>query len=155
AGVAVASPLVPPSSAWSSPALDGAIYGEPLVFANRVIVATENDSLYALDIGDGHVVWGPTHVGTPVPQSWLPCGDIFPLGITSTPVIAPSPDTVYAVAEPTTAVTNVVAHALVAVDTTTGAVRWQHTVDPAGIASLDRRNHQQRAALALANGRVY
>ena len=57
AGVAVSLPLVPPSSAWTSPALDGAIYGEPLVFANQVIVATENDSLYALDISDGHVVW--------------------------------------------------------------------------------------------------
>lgn len=154
-GVAIALPLVPPSSAWTSPALDGAIYGEPLVYANRVIVATENDSLYALDIADGHVIWGPTHVGTPVPQSWLQCGDIFPLGITSTPVIDPATNTVYAVAEHTTAVTNVVAHDLVALDVNTGAVRWQHTVDPSGIASIDRRNHQQRAALALGNGRVY
>jgi outer membrane protein assembly factor BamB len=155
AGDAVTSALVPPSPAWTSPVLDGAIYGEPLVFANLVIVATENDSLYALDITDGTVVWGPTHIGTPVPQSWLQCGNIFPLGITSTPVIDAATKTVYAVAEHTTSVTNVVSHDLVAVDTATGAVRWQRPIDPAAIAPLDRRDHQQRAALALANGRVY
>jgi hypothetical protein len=155
AGTAVASSLVPTSTAWASPRLDGTIYGEPLEFANRVIVATENDSLYALDMTDGHVVWGPTHVGTPVPQSWLQCGNIFPLGITSTPVVDPTTNTVYAVAEHTTGTTNVISHDLVAVDTTTGAVRWQHPIDPAAIAPIDRRNHQQRAALAFANGRVY
>ena len=155
AGVAISSALVPTSAAWSSPQLDGAIYGEPLVFAHRVIVATENDSLYALDLTDGHIVWGPTHVGTPVPKSWLQCGDIFPLGITSTPVVDPATNTLYAVAERTTVFTNIVSHDLVAVDAATGAVRWQHPIDPAAIAPIDRRNHQQRAALALANGRVY
>lgn len=155
AGNAATSPLVPPSSAWTSVTLDGAIYGEPLVTGNRVIVATENDSLYALDLGDGHVLWGPTHMGNPVPRSWLQCGDIFPLGITSTPVIDPATSTVYAVAEHTTSTTNVASHDLVAVDDATGALRWQHPVDPGGIAPLDRRDHQQRAALALGNGRVY
>jgi outer membrane protein assembly factor BamB len=38
---------------------------------------------------------------------------------------------------------------------TTGTVRWQHSIDPAAVAPLDRRNHQQRSALAFANGRVY
>src|SRR5262249_61811202 len=47
--------------AWTSPALDGSIYGEPLVFAGRVYVATENDTVYALSaakIGRAHV-WTP------------------------------------------------------------------------------------------------
>lgn len=79
--------LVAPRVALASPVLDGDIYGEPVVLGSRVLVATENNSLYALDLGDGHVVWGPTHIGTPVPQSWLQCGDIFPLGITGTPVV--------------------------------------------------------------------
>jgi outer membrane protein assembly factor BamB len=155
AGNAVTPSLVPASRAWTSVALDGAIYAEPLVFGNRVIVVTENDSLYALDVVDGHVLWGPTHVGDPVPESWLHCGDIFPLGITSTPVIDPATSTVYAVAEHTTATTNVVSHDLVAVDVTSGTLRWQRRVDPGAIAPLDRRDHQQRAALALGNGRVY
>ena len=154
-GVASAKALVPTTEAWTSPSLDGAIYGEPLVLANRVIVATENDSVYSLDLDDGHVVWGPVHLGAPVPQAWLPCGNIFPLGITSTPVVDPNTNTVYVLAETTTTTPNVVSHDLVALDTVTGAVRWQHPIDPAGIAPLDRRNHQQRAALTLANGRVY
>jgi outer membrane protein assembly factor BamB len=155
AGVAVAESLVPASRAWKSPRLDGAVYGEPLVLNHRVIVATENDSVYALDLRDGHILWGPRHVGTPVPQSWLPCGDIFPLGITSTPVIDPVTNTVYVVAERTTLSPDVVSHDVVALDALTGTVRWQHSIDPAAVAPLDRRNHQQRAALALANGRVY
>lgn len=154
-GVANARLLVPTTDAWTSPSLDGSIYGEPLVLANRVIVATENDSVYSLDLVTGQVVWGPVHLGTPVPQSWLPCGNIFPLGITSTPVIDPTTNTVYVLGEVTTPTTNVVSHDLVALDTADGSVRWQHSVDPAGIAPLDRRNHQQRAALTLANGRVY
>lgn len=147
--------LSSPRPAWTSPTLDGAIYGEPLVIGSRVVVTTENDSLYELDLADGHVVWGPTHVGTPVPQSWLKCGNIFPLGITSTPVVDVATKTIYAVAEHTTTTANVVSHDLLAVDLTSGAVRWQHPIDPAAIAPLDRRDHQQRAALALANGRVY
>jgi outer membrane protein assembly factor BamB len=155
AGNAAAGTLVPPSSAWTSPVLDGAIYGEPLVVGNSVIVATENDSLYALDLSTGQVLWGPRHVGTPVPQSELPCGNIFPLGITGTPVVDTATNTVYAVAERTTAKLNVVTHDLVAVNILNGKVRWKHSIDPAAIAPLDRRNHQQRAALTLANGRVY
>ena len=62
-GVANAKALVPTTEAWTSPSLDGAIYGEPLVLANRVIVATENDSVYSLDLDDGHVVWGPVNLG--------------------------------------------------------------------------------------------
>lgn len=147
--------LSSPRPAWTSPTLDGAVYGEPLVIGSTVVVATENDSLYALDLGDGHVLWGPTHVGTPVPQSWLQCGNIFPLGITGTPVVDLSTKTIYAVAETTTPTVNVVSHDLVAVDLTSGSLLWQHPIDPAAIAPIDRRNHQQRAALALANGRVY
>ena len=36
------------SVAWRA-ALDGAVYGQPLVIGNRVVAATENDSLYALN----------------------------------------------------------------------------------------------------------
>src|SRR5258705_11298919 len=34
-----------PSRAWTSPALDGQIYGEPLVSAGRVYVGTPNNNL--------------------------------------------------------------------------------------------------------------
>ena len=42
---------------WTSPAMDGDIYAEPLAIGSRVIAATENDSVYALDASTGQVVW--------------------------------------------------------------------------------------------------
>src|SRR5580704_11214538 len=76
--------------AWTSPSLDGQIFGEPLVFDGRVYVATENDTVYALNASNGAKVWS-AHLATPVPATDLPCGDITPpVGITGTPVIDPS-----------------------------------------------------------------
>ena len=126
--------------------LDGAVYAEPLVVGNRVIVATEGDTLYALDAATGNVQWH-TNVGTPVPQSSLPCGNIDPLGITGTPVYDPATRLVFAVAE-----VSGPAHILVGVDVANGQVKVRRVVDTDG---MDARAHQQRSALTLANGRVY
>ncbi len=130
---------------WGKP-LDGAIYAEPLVVGNRVIVTTEGDSLYALDPTTGSVQWH-TNVGVPVPQSTLPCGNIDPLGITGTPVYDPATGLVFAVAE-----ISGPAHMLVGVDVTSGQVKVRRLVDTDG---MDPRAHQQRGALTLANGMVY
>ena len=138
--------LFPTFLHWTSPDLDGAIYGQPLLVAGRVVVATENDSLYGLDPRNGQVVWR-THVGTPVPLANLPCGDIDPLGITGTPAEDPATGTVYAVAEITGP-----AHLLVAVNAATGAVRFTRPFDPPG---MDPSVQQERAAVLVANGRVY
>jgi outer membrane protein assembly factor BamB len=131
---------------WTSPALDGVVYAEPLLFDARVFVATENDSVYALDAATGAVVWR-THLGDPVPRSALPCGNIDPTGITGTPVIDPSSGLLYAVAflQPGR-------HELVAVDTANGRVRFHRSIDPPGANPLIE---QQRAALAISHGRVY
>ena len=73
--------------AWTSRLLDGQIYGSPLVYAKEVIVATENNSVYALSAATGRVVWSH-HLAPVVPARDLPCGDIDPtVGITGTPVI--------------------------------------------------------------------
>jgi outer membrane protein assembly factor BamB len=126
--------------------LNGAVYAEPLVIGTRVIVATEGDSLYALDRNTGQVQWH-TNVGTPVPLSALPCGNIDPLGITGTPVYDPATGLVFAVAEITGP-----AHILVGIDVATGQVRVRRSVD---IPAMDPRAHQQRAALALYKNMVY
>jgi outer membrane protein assembly factor BamB len=127
-------------------ALDGAVYAEPLVVGGRVLVATENDSLYALDVRTGTVQWHVS-VGTPVSQSALPCGDIFPLGITGTPVYDAHTGLVFAVAEVTGP-----AHILFGIDARTGHIKVRRSVDVPG---MDPRAHQQRPALALAGNRVY
>ena len=141
--------LFPTFLHWTSPDLDGDIYGQPLLVAGRVVVATENDSLYGLDPRTGKVVWR-TNVGTPVPLGNLPCGDIDPLGITGTPAEDPATGLVYAVAEVVEGANP--AHILVAVDAATGAVRFTRPFDPPG---MDTTVQQERAALVVANGRVY
>ena len=140
------APMSAPRILWRSPALDGDVYAEPLLTGGRVIVATEGDSLYSLDAGTGAVIW-QARLGTPAPRSQLPCGDIFPLGITGTPVVDTATQLVYAVAE-----TAGGHHTLAAVDLAGGRVRWQRSVDPPGMTPI---THQQRGALALTGGRVY
>jgi polyvinyl alcohol dehydrogenase (cytochrome) len=73
-GVSVSSPAmgtVRPS--WTA-TVDGTVYAQPLVVGSQVIVATENDSVYALDASTGAVRWS-RHLATPVP-SGLPCGNV-------------------------------------------------------------------------------
>ncbi|MCW2504523.1 MAG: hypothetical protein JWO79_2807 [Actinomycetia bacterium] len=139
------APLGTLSKAWSA-ALDGAVYGQPLVVGNRVFAATEKDTVYALDATTGAVAWS-SHVGTPVPKSALPCGNIDPLGITSTMVYDADTGLLFALAEVTGG-----EHVLVSFDAATGAVRERRNADP---PKGDRIAHQQRSALNLLGGRVY
>src|SRR4249919_4040375 len=126
--------------------LDGAVYGQPLLVGNLVIAATENDSVYGLDQATGKVAWR-THVGTPVPLSDLPCGNIDPLGITGTPVYNPASGLVYAVAE-----TSGYHHVLVGVSVRDGSIQVERDIPtPDGQPRYD----QQRPALGIAAGRVY
>jgi outer membrane protein assembly factor BamB len=144
-GVRPAGPTGTPALAWHAD-LDGAVYGQPLVVGGRVLAATENDSIYSLDLTSGKVLWR-SHVGTPVAQRTLPCGNIDPLGITGTTVYDPATGLVFAVAETTGN-----HHLFIGVDVKTGAVRINRDIPtPDG----QPRVNQQRAALLLANGRVY
>ena len=103
--------------------LDGQVYAEPLVLTNVTItagpntvgtpgtynsvvfVATQHDSLYAINAANGAILWQRTFLDTTNPNDYLPgatsvstvpsddtnSGDINPeIGITSTPVIDPS-----------------------------------------------------------------
>jgi hypothetical protein len=100
--------------------VDGYVYTQPLVVSglkmsdgkvhNVLFVATENDSVYALDANNPTA--GPQHNGvlwqdsfidpgqgiTPVPSQDVEVNDIQPvLGITGTPVIDPATQTLYVV----------------------------------------------------------
>jgi outer membrane protein assembly factor BamB len=135
--------------AWSSPTLDGELYGEPLVSGGHVFVATENDTIYALSATTGTVVWS-THLGAPVPSTMLPCGDITPtVGITGTPVIDPDRGELFAVADEL--VNGSAAHQLVGLDTATGKIELTQDVDPSGSTPSALL---QRTGLTLDAGRV-
>jgi outer membrane protein assembly factor BamB len=141
------TPLVP-SLAWQSPELGAPIWGQPLILGSRVYVATVGDDLYALDGATGAVVW-KQHAGTPVPSGQLPCGDITPtVGIVGTPVIDPSRNEIFAVAD--TLESSQVHHELVGYDLATGAELLRTRVDPPGEATA----LLQRTALNLDGGNV-
>jgi outer membrane protein assembly factor BamB len=135
--------------AWTSPALDGQLYGEPLVYAGRVFVATENDTVYALSAATGAVTWS-AHLGRPVPAGSLPCGDIAPtVGITGTPVIDQPRGEIFVVADEMAG--GRPAHRLVGLSTASGRVEMSQDVDPPG---ADTAALLQRTGLTLDAGQV-
>jgi outer membrane protein assembly factor BamB len=134
---------------WTSPSLDGTLYGEPLVYGKNVYVATEHDTVYALSARTGLIVW-KRHLATPVPSMKLPCGNILPIeGITGTPVIDPLRNEIYVVAFEM--LNGRPSHVFVGLDATTGRLRMTHDVDPPGATPLALL---QRTGLTLDNGRV-
>jgi streptogramin lyase len=87
-------------------------------------------------------------VGSPSPAYQRPCGDIDPLGITSTPVYSAQTGEVYLVAEHG----GNIGHDLIALDPRTGKIEWRKSVDLPG---PDPVAMQQRGALAITGGRVW
>ena len=138
--------LSSPRVAWTA-SLDGAVYASPLIVAGHVIVATENNSVYALDLFTGATVW-TVHLGDPVDAASLPCGNIGPVtGITGTPAAEPGTGRLYVVA-----FLHSHHHMLYALSLANGSVVGQQDVDPQG---SNPAVQQQRGALSVASGYVY
>jgi hypothetical protein len=173
--------------------VDGLVYAQPLYvpsltinggFHNVVIIATEADSVYAYDAdadAGGAPLWKASMVDaahgagsgeTPLNSATtLACTDVQPLiGITSTPVIDPSSNTIYVEAKSTDGVNYF--HRLHALDISTGnekspgPIQIKATVPGTGDGSttsgqlvFDSANislHQQsRAGLLLMNGTIF
>jgi hypothetical protein len=78
----------------------GNVYAQPLYWRPRgsnsgmLLVATEDNTVYALDAITGAQIWTRS-LGRPVPRSSLRCGNINPLGITGTPVIDERTESIY------------------------------------------------------------
>jgi len=71
AGQGPSSPaLGSPEVAWGF-AVDATVYASPLIYHGRVIVATENNTVYSINLSDGSVFWR-VHLGTPVNAYSLP-----------------------------------------------------------------------------------
>jgi polyvinyl alcohol dehydrogenase (cytochrome) len=132
--------------AWSR-SLGGAVYGQPLVVGSTVIAATETDEVYGLRLRTGAVLWHTKQLGVPLPLGDQPCGNIDPLGITSTPVYDPQTGLVYVVAQ-----SGRTEHVLVGLRPSDGRVEFRRAVP-----SPDHQPYydQQRGALALADGHIY
>jgi hypothetical protein len=172
--------------------VDSAVYAQPLWARNLtinaakhnvILVATERNSLYAFDADASPctTLWqknliDAAHGGTPgespVPSSdvGVNFGDLSPeVGITGTPVIDPSTNTLYVVSKSEITNSGTFFQRLHAIDLLTGNEKFG---GPANIDSsifvngtgdgssggqvpFDVQHEHQRAALALVNGIVY
>jgi len=127
--------------------VDGKVFASPLIAGGRVIVATENNTVYALDLGSGVVIW-KRHLGTPVDAGTLPCGNISPVtGITGTPAADPLSGELFVVA-----FLSGYHHVLFTLSLADGTVTRSLGIDPAGSIP---QVQQQRPALALTDRFVY
>ncbi|MCU1492355.1 MAG: hypothetical protein JWO62_119 [Acidimicrobiaceae bacterium] len=154
--------------AWNDDALDGVVYGEPLIYDARAYVATEGDSVYAIAARTGKVLWR-VHVGTPVSRSIIgstptlsaSCGLIDPLGVTGTPVIDPTTNELFVAEEtqlPGAKNWQHVRHWMVAISLSTHRELWHRDIDPPhgnNGASYYIPAEMQRPALTLLDGRIY
>ncbi len=139
-------PIGNPSVAWKAD-VDGQLYASPLIVSGHVIAATENNTVYSLDLFTGAVVW-TRHLGDPVVASSLPCGNIQPVsGITATPAADPASGRLYVVAYLRSH-----HHVLYALSLVDGSIKWQQDIDPPGSTP---ETQQLRGALAIASGFVY
>jgi hypothetical protein len=118
-----------------------------LIVAGHVIIATENNTVYSLDLFTGEVLW-KIHLGQPVDASSLPCGDIGPVtGITGTPAADPASGLLYVVA-----FLGGRHHMLFALSLVDGTVASQQDIDPTGSTPAVQ---QQRGALSVGANYVY
>ncbi len=132
--------------AWSAD-VDGDVYASPLIVAGHVLVATENNTVYSLDLFSGAVVW-TAHLGDPVDASSLPCGDISPVsGVTGTPAADTVAGRLYVVA-----FLRGYHHMLFTLSLVDGKVVGQQVIDPPGSQPTVQ---QERGALALGSGYAY
>jgi outer membrane protein assembly factor BamB len=135
-----------PAVAWTAH-LDGDVYASPLIVAGHVLAATENNTVYSLDLFSGSVVW-KTHLGEPVDAASLPCGNIGPVtGITGTPAADVASGRLYVVAFLRTQ-----HHMLFTLSLADGSVVSQQDIDPPGSSPSVE---QERGALALGSDYVY
>lgn len=172
--------------------VDGYLYAQPLYVPNLTIqgqthnvvyVATEHNSVYAFDADDPSAstpLWhvDQTTLGTPVPSQDIcqiqvpdgcagqPFADVGPeIGITSTPVIDPSTDTIYVVSK--TKTTNTCSNLpycnyhffLHALDLLTGSEKFagpvEITIPSSSPVPFTPLAQLQRPGLLLLNGAVY
>jgi hypothetical protein len=159
--------------------LDGQVYAQPLYIPqlilpgqglhNVVYICTENNSVYAYDADNANAstpLW-KVNLGSPIlaTTQGATSGVLPQVGITSTPVIDPTSNTIYVVAE--TYENSTAVFRLHALDITTGAEKFngptviQGSVpgtgggSTGGVLAFNTMLHIQRPALTLANGKVY
>lgn len=156
----------------STTSLDDQVDAQPLVLTRQsikgkgvhdvVYIATENNSVYAIDANSGAVL-RQTNLGLPVPRTTLPgqCTNGGPnLGINSTPVIDPATRTIYLIAYTyVNSTPNWYVHALdpssLADTVTPVLVTAENQLTNGTTYTFNAHEARNRAGLLLANGKLY
>jgi outer membrane protein assembly factor BamB len=176
----ILSPVTVNSSAFGKTAflpLDGKVDAQPLYLStvaiagqgnrNVLYVATEHDSVYAIDADSGATIWHASMLAAgETPSDARGCSQVTPeIGITATPVIDRSRGVIYVVAMSKTA-SGAYVQRLHALDLVTGldvlaGPKDVHATYPGtgagsagGVLTFDARQYEERAALLLLNGMV-
>jgi hypothetical protein len=172
--------VLTPANVWSpnfgllhTVTLDDQVDAQPLVMPgisitagsypgkhDLVYVATENNTVYAIDADSGALLLS-ANLGHPVPRTELPgqCGLNGPnVGINSTPVIDAANNAIYVIAYTNDGPT----YRLHALDlsslkdkSTPEIVSGSQVLWPSGTFHFNAKYQRQRAALLLANGNIY
>jgi len=147
---------------WSA-SVEGSVYAQPLLADGEVLVATENNKVYALDPTTGAQKWSTTLNGTAWKSGEISCADLAPnVGVTATPVVDPTTNTAYMTHKAyVSGSSGTVAYYMDAINLATGAEREGFPVQFTGTAqnasgqSFQARTQLQRPGLLLMNGVVY
>jgi outer membrane protein assembly factor BamB len=148
-----------------------AIYAQPLFVdgafgpvagtpgPDLVIVATEQNNVYALNAATGAQVW-KTNLGAPVPLADMPCGNIDPFGVTGTPVIDFGSRALFVDAMTTPDAGTTKRHLIFALSIDDGSIRSGWPLDvgakvTSGSTTFNNAPQSQRGALAVLNGTLY
>lgn len=155
--------------------LDGKVDAQPVFLSavtfpavgarNVLYVATEHDTIYAIDTSSESTLWSKSLLGTgESPSDARGCGQVTPeIGITSTPVIDRARGAIYVVAMSKTT-GGAYVQRIHALDILTGAELFGGPVDvhatfpgggagsSQGVETFDPKQYEERAALLLVNG---
>src|SRR5262245_2740823 len=132
---------------WRAPGMNSAI----------LLVATEDNVVYAIDEQNGREVWRRA-LGKAIPRSSLSCGNITPLGITGTPVIDDAAQAIYL--DAATENESGPHHLVFALALKDGSILDGWPVDVAEALARQRinfvaRDQNQRGALTILDGTLY
>lgn len=150
-----------PLAGFSAP-VQGPVYTQPLYVENGIaghdvlVIATEQNIVYALDAATGSPIWQTQPLATPVPLNKLPCGNIDPLGITGTPYIDLGARTIYFGAMTTPDDGTTKKHQIFALSLDDGSVRAGWPVDiESAVPGFDSSVQNQRGAVLVQDGVLY
>lgn len=140
----------------------GNMWASPLYMSNgpnnkgAFFAVSTNNNVYALDETTGAIIWTKS-IGSAPQQSGAGCGQVNPVGITSTPVIDATKRIIYvAGAVGTSQIDHHEIHAI-NIDTGMEVAGWPVDLTglKAGSVTFNQKPQNQRSALSLVNGTLY